>query len=92
MRLKNLLTAGAAMFTFLIPSAYSQTVNLWPGAAPGSEGWEHSESTVEDTSIGTVVFNVVTPTMTAYLPDPAKATGTAIIIAPGGRSSHSRWI
>jgi acetyl esterase/lipase len=27
---------------------------------------------------------VVTPTMTAYLPDPAKATGTAIIIAPGG--------
>jgi acetyl esterase/lipase len=84
MRLKSILTVGAAVFTFLMTSAYSQTVDLWPGAAPGSEAWEHSERTVEDTPIGTVVFNVVTPTMTAYLPDPAKATGTAIIIAPGG--------
>ena len=30
------------------------------------------------------IVNVVTPTLTAYLPDPAKATGTAVIIAPGG--------
>src|SRR4029078_7976577 len=27
---------------------------------------------------------VVTPTITAYLPDPAKSTGTGVIIAPGG--------
>jgi acetyl esterase/lipase len=31
-----------------------------------------------------VVFNVVTPTLTAYLPERGKATGTGIIIAPGG--------
>src|SRR6185503_8697593 len=31
-----------------------------------------------------VVMNVVTPTMTVYLPDKAKATGTGIIVAPGG--------
>ncbi len=30
------------------------------------------------------IVNVSTPTVTAYLPDPAKATGTAVIIAPGG--------
>ena len=30
------------------------------------------------------IVNVTTPTVTAYLPDPAKATGTAVIIAPGG--------
>jgi acetyl esterase/lipase len=30
------------------------------------------------------VFNVVTPTLTLYLPERAKATGTGIIIAPGG--------
>jgi acetyl esterase/lipase len=30
------------------------------------------------------VFNVVTPTLTVYLPDRAKATGTGVIIAPGG--------
>ena len=29
------------------------------------------------------IINVTTPTLTAYLPDPAKATGTAVIIAPG---------
>jgi acetyl esterase/lipase len=31
-----------------------------------------------------VVFNVATPTLTAYLPERAKATGTGVIIAPGG--------
>ncbi len=39
---------------------------------------------MENTPVGTVVFNVVTPTLTAYLPEPAKATGTGVIIAPGG--------
>ncbi len=31
-----------------------------------------------------VLRNVTDPTLTAYLPDPATATGTAVIIAPGG--------
>jgi acetyl esterase/lipase len=32
-----------------------------------------------------LVWNVTSPTLTAFLPDPAqKATGTAVIIAPGG--------
>jgi len=39
---------------------------------------------VEDTPIGTVLFDVVTPTLTVYLPEKAKATGTGVIIAPGG--------
>jgi hypothetical protein len=30
------------------------------------------------------VMNVRTPTLTVYLPDPSTATGTAVIIAPGG--------
>jgi acetyl esterase/lipase len=76
---------GAIAFTFLIAcSANSQVVNIWPGAAPGSENWTYKERTVENTPIGTVVFNVVTPTLTAYLPERAKATGTGVIIAPGG--------
>lgn len=60
------------------------TVNIWPGVAPGSERWTHQERSVENTPLGTVIFNVVTPTLTAYLPDRAKATGTGVIIAPGG--------
>ncbi|MEX2122762.1 MAG: alpha/beta hydrolase [Woeseia sp.] len=31
-----------------------------------------------------LVRNVTRPTLTAYLPDPAEATGTAVIVAPGG--------
>lgn len=32
----------------------------------------------------TGVRNVVNPTLTPFLPDPAKATGAAVIVAPGG--------
>lgn len=32
----------------------------------------------------TIVRNVSRPTITPYLPDPAKATGAAVVIAPGG--------
>jgi acetyl esterase/lipase len=64
--------------------AVGQIVNLWPGVAPGSEHWTQKEQTVENTPMGTVVFNVVTPTITAYLPERGKATGTGIIVAPGG--------
>lgn len=65
-------------------SAASQVVKIWPGVAPGSETWTQKEKTVEGTPLGTVVFNVVVPTLTAYLPERAKATGTGIIVAPGG--------
>src|SRR2546423_12844360 len=76
---------GAIAFTFLVAcSAVSQTVNVWPGVAPGSEHWTQKELTIENTPVGTVIFNVVTPTLTAYLPQRSKATGTGIIIAPGG--------
>lgn len=61
-----------------------QTVNLWPGVAPGSERWKQVERVEKDTPLGAVVFNVVTPTLTAYLPERSRATGTGVIIAPGG--------
>jgi acetyl esterase/lipase len=73
-----------ALATFLAGGAEAQTVDIWPGPAPGSETWTQTERTVSDTPIGTVVFNVVTPTLTAYLPEQAKAAGTAVVIAPGG--------
>jgi acetyl esterase/lipase len=82
-----LSAAGAIAFTFLMAcSARPQavTVNLWPGPAPGSENWTQKERTIENTPVGTVIFNVVTPTLTAYLPERGKATGTGVIIAPGG--------
>jgi acetyl esterase/lipase len=84
-------TAAAALSCGLLASsaatgARAQTVNLWPGPAPGSESWTHKEATVEDTPLGAVVFNVVTPTLTAYLPGPAHGhrPTTGVVIAPGG--------
>lgn len=71
-------------------SARAQTtVNIWPGAAPGPETWTWYEKVFrnvrfEGTDIGTVYEDVVTPTLTLYLPSKAKATGAGIIIAPGG--------
>jgi acetyl esterase/lipase len=61
-----------------------QVIQLWPGAAPGSEHWTQVEKTFENTPVGTVIMDVVTPTITAFLPDRAHATGTGVIIAPGG--------
>lgn len=67
-------------------SARAQTpsVELWPGVAPGSESWRYVEKEVADAPGGAIVVNVVKPTLTAYLPKPGKATGTGVIIAPGG--------
>jgi acetyl esterase/lipase len=85
MRHKLLCTAVVVAFTFLLAcSARAQVVNIWPGVAPGSESWTQKERAVENTPLGTVVFNVVTPTLMAYLPERSKATGTGVIIAPGG--------
>jgi len=63
--------------------ASAQSLNIWPGVAPGSENWKQEEQSVE-APYGTVLINVVTPTLTPYLPEKSKATGTGVIIAPGG--------
>jgi acetyl esterase/lipase len=91
------------LFTLAVVScSYSQTINIWPGVAPGSEHWTQQEQKAENTPVGTVLINVVTPTITAFLPERAKASGTGIIIAPGGAcvalaidleaNSVARWL
>lgn len=59
-------------------------LRLWPGKAPGSEGWGVPESVTTSPSGDRVVSNVSEPTLAVFLPDPAKATGAAVVIAPGG--------
>jgi len=85
MRNKELSKAlTLALLLFVARHAYAQTMKLWPGLAPGSEKWTYKEYSVNVPGTGTVLFNVTMPTLTAYLPEPSKATGTAVIIAPGG--------
>lgn len=56
---------------------------LYTGAAPGSERWDHHRSAYHSTLFDNpVVTNVVHPTITPVVPD--APNGTAIVIAPGG--------
>ena len=65
------------------PTPTTKVLSLWPGVAPGSEEWTQQETTMGSAGMETTV-NVVTPTLTVFLPDAASATGTGVIIAPGG--------
>src|SRR3990172_5947148 len=60
-----------ALLTLLVPALQAQTnltFPLWPEGAPGALGKEDKDI----------------PTLTPYRPDPAQATGAAIVICPGG--------
>lgn len=81
---RRILVAVWAIALVVGSAGAQTTVKIWPGVAPGSERWTQQERTFTDTPVGTVIQNVVTPTLTAYLPPKDKATGTGIIIAPGG--------
>jgi len=61
-----------------------ETIPLWEGKAPGSEDWDYQEKISSFPGGGSIVQNVVSPTITAYLPDPSIANGAAIIVCPGG--------
>ncbi|WP_422929274.1 alpha/beta hydrolase [Singulisphaera sp. PoT] len=70
----------------------SLVIPVWPGDAPGSEGWTQKELEYRNEwDKKAMVRNVVRPTLTAYLPDPAKATGAAVIVCPGGGFKFLSW-
>ena len=57
---------------------------LWPNGAPGSEG-KTGEVKVRVAERGEhVLSNIHKPSLTPYLPSADKATGCAVIVAPGG--------
>jgi dienelactone hydrolase len=83
--MKRLLgLAGTILCIAHVGAAFAQEeLPLWPGKAPGTELWTLPE-TVTETPRGRNIVNVSQPTLTAYLPEPSKATGTGVILAPGG--------
>jgi acetyl esterase/lipase len=84
MRQSIYCVAGVTCLAIAVATAAdAQTLNIWPGVAPGSENWTQQER-VEEGPSRNILYNVVTPTLTVYLPDKAEATGTGVIIAPGG--------
>src|SRR5512146_1217459 len=65
--------------------AQNKVIPIYPGIAPGSENWKTPEDEISvPADPGKRVRNVSRPTLTAFLPDPANANGTAVVICPGG--------
>lgn len=54
------------------PPADQPRALLWPDGAPGAQGTEDSD----------------TPWLWVYLPPPERATGTAVVVCPGGGYGH----
>ena len=84
MRATSRCASFIASVVCLLGLAQAQTINLWPGPAPGSEKWTQKEKSFDVAPVGKVIIDVVTPTITTFLPEKSKATGTGIIVAPGG--------
>jgi acetyl esterase/lipase len=68
----------------LIQSSFAQqkpiVIPLWPNGAPGFENRKGEPEQAKDYW----VKNIHNPSITVYFPDKKKATGTAVIICPGG--------
>ena len=71
--MKILLSSLVLFSSLTLTRAEMQTpIPLWPDGAPGAHGTAPQDI----------------PTLTPYLPDPATATGAALVICPGGGYAH----
>src|SRR5690349_4252182 len=69
----------------------SEEIRLWPGKAPGSENWTVAEVTTTSPAGDRTISNVSDPSVTVFLPPAASATGTAVVVAPGGALRVLGW-
>jgi len=87
-------TASAQMPDYVITRiaapAQHDAIPLWPAGSlpkgPTPEVWDHVAITIPGGGHvdERMLRNVAIPTITPVLPDPAKATGAAVVVAPGG--------
>lgn len=86
------------LFLNLLAAEDAREVFLWPNGAPGSEGKTDPELR-EPANAGNEyarVSRIHKPSLTVFLPAKEKATGTAMIVAPGGGHrvlaiAHEGW-
>ncbi len=72
-----------------------QVVYLWPSGSPTLQGKDQKEVTVPPSPKPgeriSSIRNVHNPSIEVHLPKPEKATGAAIIVAPGGGHRQIVW-
>lgn len=98
LRVIGLATLACAAMLSAGPALAQERLRLWPDRPEVAQ----PEVIERSPDGGNVIRDVVDPSMTVYLPDPALANGTAVIIAPGGalrvlgvpdyEDSTARWL
>ncbi|HBY62798.1 MAG TPA: G-D-S-L family lipolytic protein, partial [Solibacterales bacterium] len=74
-----LLMAGS------IFAAEPLVVPLYQSVAPGTETWTQKEyEDVNPNDKAWITHNISQPSLTVFLPDAATATGTGVVVCPGG--------
>lgn len=86
--MKTLKHAATLIIAILfVSNSFSQNpvLKVWPDGVPGSiKSDTYSENATEANGIISRVEKVTDPTLTVFLPTADKATGTAVLICPGG--------
>ena len=96
LRASNVLVGLAVALALTMAPAIASAVEpnvilLWPNGAPGSEGKTSAEAVRISPEGDHVLSSVHRPSITAYLPPKDKATGTAVLVIPGG-GHREIWI
>lgn len=90
--MKRFLFFSAVAFCYLLPAKPQEIVKLYKGVPPGNDNTIIEEK-ISKNNLGAVdvISEVTMPTLSVYLPDPSKATGTAAVILPGGALRFLSW-
>lgn len=76
---KTMILAGTSL------AAQPKVVQLYSGAAPGSETWTWAEKEgINPVNNTRFAYNVTTPSLTIFAPDSAVGNGSAVLLVPGG--------
>jgi acetyl esterase/lipase len=81
--MKKMALLSVCMFICIIHFG-QQVVKLYPGKAAGSEKWNWEEKVVNASPGNSILYNVSEPVLLVYPAPAEKATGTSIVVAPGG--------
>ena len=78
------LILGLLVIATTLRAEEPKEIPLWPNGAPGSEGKTDKEVVRTSASGEISVWSIHNPSLTPYLPPKEKATGTAMLVIPGG--------
>src|SRR6266851_2541861 len=94
---RRLLGVTLLVSLLLVPAALSADdappeVPLWPNGAPGFENRKDEKEVKNVQKSGEYnITNVHNPSLTVFLPPKEKATGAAVVLAPGG-GHRELWV